>query len=101
MERKLDIVLFFCNCSRIALTANVAAEGTNVGATSEASETWSVTHDLAANTVWYSWTGTVDGKVFLTTNTSDYDSVIEVYTNPSYGNVVNALQVGVRPAPRT
>jgi titin len=60
---------------------------TNAGATLEPGEAGTVAGAPAGASVWYSWTAPIDGEVEIETTTSNFDTLLGVYT----GNAVNAL----------
>ena len=68
------------------LTASRVGD-TNVDATLEAGEDPNVAERPASHTIWYSWTPAQRGQVTIDTTTSDFDTLLGVYT----GTVVSAL----------
>jgi hypothetical protein len=75
--------------SAIALSgATVSRSGdTNAGATLQPGEATVVAGAVAGASVWYSWTAPADGMVVVDTATSDFDTLLGVYT----GAAVNLL----------
>jgi hypothetical protein len=72
----------------IVLTGQSASpSGTNVDATLEPGENPVVAERTASHSVWYSWTPSLKGQVTIDTVTSDFDTLLGVYT----GIAVNAL----------
>ena len=73
----------------IALSGATASRSgdSNAGATLESGETGTVAGSPAGASVWYSWTAPGDGEVEIDTDTSDFDTLLGVYT----GNAVNTL----------
>lgn len=62
--------------------------GTNVNATAEAGE---LTHagNTAGSSVWWSWTSPITGAVQVTTDGSDFDTVLSVYeSDPGFSNIL-------------
>ena len=80
----------FANAQTIsACSGNIT--GTNFSATSEAGEP---SHDppdatslSPSHTVWYQWQAPSTGSVLLTTDGSDFDTIIAVYTGSSVGSL--------------
>ena len=62
---------------------------TNVGATLEAGEPTTVASEPAGASVWYRWTASADGEVKVDTVTSDFDTLLGIYT----GSAVDTLTV--------
>jgi subtilisin family serine protease len=63
-----------------------ATSGTNVGATRETGEPlhgWN-----ASRSVWYSWTSPADGTLTISTEGSDYDTILAAYAGSSLGSLV-------------
>ena len=75
--------------SAVALSgADVTRTGdTNVGATLQAGEATTVAGALGGTSVWYSWTAPANGMVVVDTTTSDFDTLLGVYT----GTAVDSL----------
>ncbi|MGA1213188.1 MAG: S8 family peptidase, partial [Solirubrobacterales bacterium] len=63
-----------------------ATSGTNIGATRETGEPlhgWN-----ASRSVWYSWTAPADGTLTISTEGSDYDTILAAYAGSSLGSLV-------------
>src|SRR6185437_3870596 len=60
---------------------------TNAGATLEGGESPMIAGENANGSVWYTWTAPATGTVTVDTATSDFDTLLALYT----GNAVNAL----------
>jgi sugar lactone lactonase YvrE len=81
--------------NRVVLSGvNVAATGSNSGATSEAFEP---RHGLSSPgpSVWWEWKAATDGLLQLNTTGSSFDTVLAVYTGPTdLTNLVQLTRVG-------
>jgi hypothetical protein len=67
---------------------HVSREGdTNVGATVETGEPPTIDGSTGGASVWYSWHPTTSGRVTIDTTTSDFDTLLAVYT----GTTVSTL----------
>jgi subtilisin-like proprotein convertase family protein len=60
--------------------------GTNVGATKETGE-WDHVFNSGGRSVWYRWQPTASGSVTLTTASSNFDTLLAVYTGSSVNSV--------------
>ena len=75
--------------SRIAITStNITVLGSNVGATKESGEP-NHAGNVGGSSVWWSWTAPTNGELRVTTDGSDFDTLLGVYTGPR----ANALTV--------
>lgn len=73
--------------NRITITgATATVTGTNIGATKESGEPQHA-GNRGGHSVWWSWTAPASGTLTLDTLTSNFDTLLAVYT----GNAVNAL----------
>jgi phosphotransferase system IIB component len=82
----------FANAQGISGT-NGSVAGTNIFASKEAGEpSHSPDGNLGGKSVWYLWTAPSSGTASLTTDGSNYDTLLAVYT----GNVVNGLNAIVK-----
>jgi hypothetical protein len=66
---------------------STSGSGDNAGATLELGELETVASEEASVSVWYSWTAPVSGTVVIDAATSDFDTLLGVYT----GTAVNLL----------
>jgi len=66
--------------------ASASALGTNIAATQQAGEP-NLANVSGSHSVWWNWTAPAGGKVVVTTQGSDYDTTLGVFT----GSSVNAL----------
>jgi subtilase family serine protease len=64
----------------------VTVTGTNVGATKEAGEP-SIAGNAGGKSVWYAWTAQSSGKVTLTTQGSNFDTLLGVYTGSAVASL--------------
>jgi hypothetical protein len=82
----------FVNAQTISGTTGSVA-GTNIFASKEAGEpSHSPDGNLGGRSVWYVWTAPSSGAASLTTDGSNYDTLLAVYT----GNAVNGLNAIVK-----
>lgn len=69
--------------------------GTNIGATSEAGEPSHDPPDTSSlspsHTVWYQWQAPSSGSVTITTDGSDFDTILAVYTGSSFSSPLTQL----------
>src|SRR5439155_2463123 len=56
---------------------------TNAGAMLQTGEPTTVAGSAAGASVWYSWTAPANGMVVIDTATSDFDTLLGVYTGPA------------------
>ena len=78
----------FAQRTKISGQLPLILDGTNIGATREADEQgFSQIGEPSLNSVWWSWTSTVNGVVAVSTSGSDFDTMIGVYR----GNSIDAL----------
>ncbi len=71
--------------NRIGLTGgNASTTGSNVNATAENGEPNHAGY-AAGQSVWWSWTASSNGTVVITTDGSDFDTVLAVYTGSDVG----------------
>ncbi len=78
----------FAAAQTLAGSLPISASGTNVDATMETNEPKPVSSSNA-NSVWYQWTPASSGMVTVSTNGSDFDTVLAVYT----GNTLAGLSM--------
>ncbi len=64
-----------------------SANGTNVGATLESGDPTTVDTRATSHTVWYRWTAPFSGAVEMNTCTSDFDTLLGVYTGSALGSL--------------
>ncbi len=75
--------------NRIAISGtNTTVTGSNTGATKESGEP-NHAGNAGGSSVWWMWTAPTNGELRLTTDGSDFDTLLGVYTGPR----VNALTV--------
>lgn len=79
----------FANAQIISTTTcSGSVAGTNVRATRESGEpSHSPDSTPGAPSVWYQWTAPASGNVTITTDGSDYDTLLAVYTGNSVGGL--------------
>ncbi len=77
----------FANAIGLAGLTDSRVGNTNVDATLEAGEDPNIAERPASHTIWYSWTAPQRGQVTIDTTTSDFDTLLGVYT----GTTVSAL----------
>jgi hypothetical protein len=70
-------------------TASV--DGTNVGATIESGDPPSVAGVGTSHTVWYRWTAPFSGPVRMDTCTSNFDTVLGVFTGSALGSLTERV----------
>ncbi|MDJ0662712.1 MAG: Calx-beta domain-containing protein, partial [Crocosphaera sp.] len=70
---------------------NVTVTGTNIGATGETGEPNHADVSTPINSVWWRWTATADGDVTLSTDGSDFDTTLGVYTGNSVSNLTTIV----------
>jgi subtilisin family serine protease len=77
----------FSSRSYLGSGSQVTDTGTNISATGEAAEPnhAGVSNPLASS--WWSWTAPGQGRAFVTTSGSDYDTTLAVYTGSSVGSL--------------
>ena len=66
---------------------SASANGTNVGATLESGDPTTVDTRATSHTVWYRWTAPFSGAVEMNTCTSDFDTLLGVYTGSALGSL--------------
>ena len=69
---------------------SASANGTNVAATLESGDPTSVDTRSTSHTVWYRWTAPFSGAVEMNTCTSDFDTLLGVYTGSALGSLTEA-----------
>ena len=79
--------------SQSTITLLVPATGSTARATTEAGEV--STYSQSPNSVWYGWTATVTGTVFLTLDGSTFQTAVDVYVNVD-GTLQSATLVRAR-----
>jgi Fibronectin type III domain/PASTA domain/Divergent InlB B-repeat domain len=79
----------FANALVLSGRSAARTADTNVGATLEAGEPTTVAGEPGGASVWYRWTSPTSGSARIDTTTSNFDTLLGVYT----GNAVDALTV--------
>jgi hypothetical protein len=79
----------FANAIALSGRSAVRTGDTNVGATLEPGEPTTVAGEPSGVSVWYRWTAPVSGSARIDTITSNFDTLLGIYT----GGAVNALTV--------
>ncbi|MDQ3588955.1 MAG: S8 family serine peptidase [Actinomycetota bacterium] len=69
---------------------SASANGTNLGATLESADPTTVDTRSTSHTVWYRWTAPFSGAVEMNTCTSDFDTLLGVYTGSALGSLTQA-----------
>ena len=64
-----------------------AASGTNVGATLQSGDPTTLATRSTSHTVWYRWTAPFSGPVEMNTCTSNFDTLLGVYTGSALGSL--------------
>jgi M6 family metalloprotease-like protein len=66
---------------------SASANGRNLGATLQSGDPTTVGSQSTSHTVWYSWTAPFSGAVEMNTCTSDFDTLLGVYTGIALGSL--------------
>ncbi len=66
---------------------SASADGRNAGATLESGDPPSIDTRTTSHTVWYRWTAPFSGTVEMNTCTSDFDTLLGVYTGSALGSL--------------
>lgn len=78
----------FSNATEISLEGTTTElVGTNIGASNESGEPQHA-DALQSGSVWWSWTAPASGSITISTQGSNFDTVLAVYTGDSVGNLV-------------
>ena len=75
----------FANAVVLAGQSASRTNDTNVDATLEAGEATTVAGAIGGGSIWYVWTAPIDGQVRIDTRTSDFDTLLGVYTGAAVG----------------
>jgi hypothetical protein len=75
----------FANAIALASSSTVSQSGSNDGATLQSGEEDTVAGFAAGSSVWYSWTAPANGDVAIDTATSNFDTLVGVYTGSAVG----------------
>lgn len=69
----------FANAIALTSISNVTANGSNIGATTEAEEPAHVSGKTGGSSVWWKWTAVGNGSVTVSTEGSHFDTMLAVY----------------------
>ncbi|HKC63497.1 MAG TPA: NF038122 family metalloprotease, partial [Pyrinomonadaceae bacterium] len=91
----------FANAQTI-IGCSSSVAGTSIGATSEAGEPSHDPTDTSSNspghTVWYQWQAPSSSSVTITTEGSEFDTILAIYTGTSVNSLTRALKPDGSPA---